>query len=183
MSTCFLELWSHVRKTNRSCANSSSILVFPDARSSLDPTNYGLTSTGANAAYAASVVAANANIQTTLTQGVALISGKILTAAAERAVLASVAKKYIKSAPKASVISRRRLQQASSTSTVDLTNSTVVADLLTQAIATAQASGAISAVAAATAQSSVAVVAVAVSNINAAVGPVCVSPISEPRAA
>ena len=137
-----------------------------DARSSLDPTNYGLTSTGANAAYAASVVAASANIQTTLTQGIALISGAVTTAAAERAVLSSIAKKFIKSAPKAS---RRRLLQALSATTVDLTNSTVVADLLTQAIATAQASGAITAAAAATAQSSVSVVAAAVSNVNAAV--------------
>ena len=132
----------------------------------LDPTSYGLGNSGTKAAYAASVVAANANTQTTIAQGVALISGKTLTAAAERAVLSSIAKKFIKSAPKAS---RRRLLQALSATTVDLTNSTVVADLLTQAIATAQASGAITAAAAATAQSSVSVVAAAVSNVNAAV--------------
>ena len=144
----------------------------PSARllRSLDPTNYGLSTS--NAAYAASVIAANANLQTTLTQGTSLISGKALTASAERAVLTSIAKKYIKSAPKAP---SRRLLQSSSIADVDLTNSTVVADLLTQSIATAQASGAITAAAAATAQSSVAVVAAAVSNVNTAVSHSCYS--------
>ena len=134
---------------------------------SLDPTNYGLTGSTSNTAYATSVIAANANIQTTLTQGIALILGKAaLTPVAERAVLTSLAKKFIKSAPKTS----RRLLQSSGTATaVDLTNSTVVADLLAQSITAAQASGAITAAAAATAQSSVAVVAAAVSNVNAAV--------------
>ena len=133
----------------------------------LDPTNYGLGASGANAAYAAGVIAANANIQTSITQGAALLLGKAaLTLAVERSILTSVAKKFIKSAPKAS---RRRLQQSSSASVVDLTNPTVVADLLTQAIATAQASGAITAAAASAAQSSVSAVAAAVSNINAAV--------------
>ena len=47
-----------------------SISAFNTLRSlgSLDPANYGL-STSSAAAYAASVIAANANVQTTLTQG------------------------------------------------------------------------------------------------------------------
>ena len=136
----------------------------------LDPANYGLGSSGSRAAYAASVIAANTYIQTIVTQGIALVSGAAATAAAERAVLTALAKKYIKSAPKAPA-SRRLLQASTSGSagTVDLSNSTVVADLLTQTIAAAQASGDITPAAAATAQSSVAVVAAAVSNINSAV--------------
>ena len=133
---------------------------------SLDPTNYGLSGSTSNTVYAASVIAANANVQTTLSQGVALLAGAALTPAVERAILTSLAKKFIKSAPKTS----RRLLQSSGTATaVDLTNSTVVADLLTQSIASAQASGAITFAAAATAQSSVTLVAVAISNINTAV--------------
>ena len=133
---------------------------------SLDPVKDGTGSSGSKAAYALAI-AANTLLQTTITQGIALI-GKSTTAAAERAVLTSIAKKYIKAAP-SSAARRRRQLQASSTSTVDLTNSTVVADLLTQAIVTAQVSGAITGAVAATAQSSVAVVAAAVSNINTAV--------------
>ena len=115
------------------------------------------------------VIAANTLLQTTITQGIALLASKATTAAAERAVLTAIAKKYIKAAP-SPASSRRRLQQASSSSgTVDLTNSTAVADLLTQAIATAQASGDITAASAASALSSVAAVAAAVANINSAV--------------
>ena len=114
------------------------------------------------------MIAANAYIQTIVTQGIALVSSAAATAAAERAVLTALAKKFIKSAPKATA-SRRLLQSFSSTGAVDLTNSTVVADLLTQAIATAQASGDITAAAAASAQTSVLVVAAAVANVNTAV--------------
>ena len=136
---------------------------------SLDPAKDGLITS--NAAYAAKVIAANANVQTTITQGAALVLGKTaLTAAIERSILTSVGKKYAKAYPVAPAARRRLLQASPSTAaTVDLTNPTVVADLLTQSIAAAQASGAITAAAAATAQSSVAIVSAAVANINAAV--------------